>query len=162
MVTSPRQMLGLEKHAPWSKNSKVTWWLLQEDNGRILLQEDMGGVGLFKMEVFKWGPDKMEAFLSASNLSRNIALVVDIQNLGGFAQFPVSITLGSPTTAESKGEMSTMMEELAWLEINICTILGIAAGTIFAILLFLQVAFFLRHKRHGCKRFETNKMQFKM
>ena len=149
--------------APWGQSSHgVTWWLLQEDGGRVLLQEDMDGVGTFKMEVFKWGFDKMEAFLSAAELSGDIALVVEIQNLGGFSQFPVSISLESTNAAESTGKMSAMMRDMAWLEINICTILGIAAGAIFAILLFLQVAFFIRHKRHGCKRFETNKIQFKM
>ena len=148
--------------APWTKNSKVTWWLLQEDQGRTQLQEEVEGVGSFKTEIFKWGQDKMEAFLSISNLARDISLVVDIQNMGGFTQFPISISLGSPTMSQSKGKMSAVMKEMAWLEINICTVLGIAAGSIFSILLFLQVAFFIRHKRHGCKRFETNKMQFKM
>ena len=144
--------------APWDKDSKVTWWIIQGDNKRVLVQEMMEDFGHFKIDTLQWGHDKMEAFLSVSGLSRDINLLVDIENLGGFSQFPVSISLESALSAE----MSAMMRDMEWFEMNICTVLGIAAGTIFAILLFLQVAFFIRHKRHGCKRFETNKMQFKM
>ena len=137
---------------------KVIWWIIQGGNKRVMVQGMMEDFGHFKIDTLQWGHDKMEAFLSVSGLSRDINLLVDIENLGGFSQFPVSISLESALSAE----MSAMMRDMEWFEMNICTVLGIAAGTIFAILLFLQVAFFIRHKRHGCKRFETNKMQFKM
>ena len=150
--------------APWTENSFVQWWLItQKDQQRKPLAEVPEELGLFDNKVTRWGKAKMEALLMVRNLTTDVTLIVEIMNVAGFCEFPVIISVESAIALESKDELSTSVAaNVAWIEFNVCTVLGIAAGALFSLIILLQLGCYVRHRRHGCKRFETNKIQFKM
>ena len=64
-------------------------------------------------------------------------------------------------TQEQAG-MSAIMRDVAWIEKNICTIVGVALGLALLLIIVIQVTMICRHKRHGCKSFRSEKIEVKM
>ena len=62
--------------------------------------------------------------------------------------------------AEAPGTemMSAVMRDIAWIEQNICSVVGVAGGVAVCIILVIQLTIICRHRRHGCKSFHLDKI----
>ena len=63
---------------------------------------------------------------------------------------------------QGNARMSAVMKDLAWLEGNICTIVGVAGGMATCLILVIQATMICRHRRHGCKSFQSPKIEVKI
>ena len=54
--------------------------------------------------------------------------------------------------------MSAVMRDIAWLEHNICTVVGVTGALAVCLILVIQVTIICRHRRHGCKSFHSDKI----
>lgn len=54
--------------------------------------------------------------------------------------------------------MSAVMRDIAWIEQNICWVVGVAAGVAVCLIIIIQLSIICRHRRHGCKSFHSDKI----
>ena len=50
--------------------------------------------------------------------------------------------------------ISALIRDMTWIQDNICPIVGVAGSAAFLVILLVQVALMLRHRRHGCQSFD--------
>ena len=62
------------------------------------------------------------------------------------------------TEAPGTEMMSAVMRDIAWLEHNICTVVGVAGALAVCLIIIIQVTIICRHRRHGCKSFHSDKI----
>ena len=75
-----------------------------------------------------------------------------IENDEGSSNTSIDIVLMVyPTTG-----ISALIRDMTWLQDNICPIVGVAGAVAFLVIILVQVALMLRHKRHGCQSFEDS------
>ena len=54
--------------------------------------------------------------------------------------------------------MSAVMRDIAWIEQNICYVVGVAGAVAVCLIIIIQVSIICRHRRHGCKSFHLDKI----
>ena len=62
------------------------------------------------------------------------------------------------TEAPGREMMSAVMRDIAWIEENICSVVGVAAGLAVCLIIIIQLTIICRHRRHGCKSFHSDKI----
>ena len=51
--------------------------------------------------------------------------------------------------------ISALIRDMTWIQDNICPIVGVAGAVAFLVIILVQVALMLRHKKHGCQSFDN-------
>ena len=89
----------------------------------------------------------------------SVTMELTLRNSVGSSDLQVEIDWVPP---KGNARMSAVLKDLAWLEDNICTIVGVAGGMATILILTIQVTMICRHRRHGCKSFQSPKIEVKM
>ena len=114
-----------------------------------------------------------QAVLTVCGLTHSTSLLLSLENEAGRAEFPVQLEVETlPSKLQLPLPATEWIQVLAFIETpntdilnqqnvfqsHLCSVLGVAAGAALLMLLAVQAGLLVRHRRHGCRRFETNKI----
>ena len=89
------------------------------------------------------------------DLTADVLLDLSLENSLGSSSLQVEVEWREAPGTEM---MSAVMRDIAWLEQNICTVVGVAGALAVCLILVIQVTIICRHRRHGCKSFHSDKI----
>lgn len=159
---------------PWSSQSNVSWWRLNDD-GKAMLTigqsgDKLGSFHTFTRRIALHGfetllgktfiaqlQNNIFGYLVACDLMDDVKLEVNISNSAGWTSAVVDIVMITYPTG-----ISALMRDMSWLQNNICPVVGVAGGVAFLVIIIAQAAIIIRHRRHGCQTFNNDKVSLKM
>ena len=79
----------------------------------------------------------------------DVILDLKLENSVGSSSLQVEVE----TASQDIEMMSAVMRDIAWIEQNICIVVGVSGAVAFCLIITIQLTIIFRHKRHGCKSF---------
>ena len=90
-------------------------------------------------------------------LESDVKLLVEISN--GIGNASIEIEIFSMVYPSG---LSGIVRDMAWIQENICPIVGVAGGLAFILIIVCQAAIIIRHKRHGCQDLTDSRVTIKL
>ena len=79
--------------------------------------------------------------------------LLEISNIGGVAVVTIEVV-----TINYPSGLSALMRDISWLQDNVCLVVGVAGGVACLLIIGAQITIMVRHKRHGCQSFSSQKL----